>query len=729
MLARCILLAIVCCFIGAPDTSQALTMAVFPIEDLSQGQNGVNLELTDYLAWEMNRRGFDVIGNDTIVSFMDRNRVRWLGFLDTRHLILAKDEMGADLVLFGTMSLRGDALSPSYGLTLYLVRTSDTKTLWTSSGGLAQEDVVKLLGIGETKQGQGLLPHLAQDVLATWPNELEYNSKSQHALEIEDIELAPTHVRRGEKVVCNVRLRNTWPEEDAPRIFFKAAGRVYMARKESPGDIYRSDWEVAENDGRYPVTMVINWPSGHKKVSFLGAYNVDSSPPKLVLDLKGVQLEGTVAFRDQVIIIPRMLRREPVARWKLTVEDENGEEQLSYTGYGEMPNRFVWNGKGKEGWPAAEGLYKVSLQVWDRAENSSVASQPVAVARTPPAMILEAKNRGRDMIIDLSHDGKVPIAFWRMEMRSTTGEMIKVAEGSDLPVRMDVRMPNKVIKIADGLRSPGDSSDGKIIKVADGEEVSADSNSQKIIKVAEGHDTPANDKRTIIKVAQGEDRSNGGGATPKIIKVAEGQDATDVEKRKIIKVAEGDNSANGTAGPRKIIKVAGGQDATDIEKRKIIKVAEGDDSVNGTGGSRKIIKVAEGQDTASNEKRKIIKVAEGESTANGIVAPRKVIKVAEGDESMNISGTRRKVIKVADGSELPIIEKRNIIVLAGGEPYQADVVAPEDKDTRKVECIVTLRDVLGNQTKTKIADLIDYAEKQLVEESTSAGSQMWVDEF
>jgi hypothetical protein len=563
MRAGYVLLINILLWLALASTAQALTMAVFPIEDLSQGQNGVNDELTDYLSWDMNRRGFDVIGKDVVISFMARNRLRWLGFLDTRHILQAKEEMGADLVMFGTMSLREEKLSPAFGLNLYLVRTSDTKTLWTGSGGLGQQDIVHLLGINEPVNGDGLLAKLAQSVLASWPEELEYTSKPQHALEIEDIELEPSHVRRGDTVTCSVQLRTTWAEEDAPRIFFKAAGRVYMARRESSGSGYVGNWEVSENDGRYPVTMVINWPSGHKKVSFLGAYNVDSSPPKLVLDLKGVQLEGTVAFRDQVIIIPRMLRREPVARWKLTVEDENGEEQLSYKGYGEMPKRFVWNGRGKDGWPSDEGIYKVNLMVWDMAENLAVASQPVALARTPPAMVLEAKNRGRDMIVDLSNDGKVPIAFWRMEMRASDGELIKVAEGSELPTRMDVDFPSKVIKVADGLVPPA----------ADG---------NRVIKVAEGAEMP---------------------------------------------------------------------------------------------------------------------------------------------------GAGRRIIKVAEGTELPIIDNRRIIKVAGGEPLQTDVQAPEDKDTRKVECTVIMRDILGNQTKTRIDDLVGYAAEKERSKREEAGTPVWLEEF
>jgi hypothetical protein len=163
------------------------------------------------------------------------------------------------------------------------------------------------------------------------------------------------------------------------------------------------------------------------------------------------------------------------------------------------------------------------------------------------------------MIIDLSHDGKVPIAFWRMEMRSSTGEMIKVAEGSQLPVRMDVNIPTKVIKIADGLVPPTENA-GKIIKVAEDE------------------------------------------------------------------------------------------------------------------------------------------------------------------------GTR-KIIKVAEGEELPVTDKRRIIKVAGREPLQMDVLAPEDKDTRKVECIVVLRDILGNQTKTKISDLQEFADKQAMDAKGDDVSPVWVDEF
>ncbi|MCK4839147.1 MAG: hypothetical protein KAS94_10100, partial [Desulfobulbaceae bacterium] len=414
-----------------------------------------------------------------------------LGFMDTSNIVYAQKELGADLILFGTVATRQEDLSSSLGLTLYLVRTSDTRTIWTGSAGLSGQDIVNVLGINEESEREGLMARLTQEVLASWPEDLDIVAPQQAPLEIDGYSLTPERVQRGDEISCNVSLRNKWSEEDMPRIFFKAAGRVYRAEYTAVQK-YVSKWTVADSDGRYPVTMVVNWPSGRKKVAYIGSYRVDSTPPRVVLDLKGVQLQGTVAFRDKIIIVPRMLRREPVARWKLRVDDEMGEEQMSTYGYGNLPMRFVWNGLGRNGWPAEEGIYKISLQVWDRANNIAETIEPVAVARTPPTMVLEAKNRGRDMIVDLSHEGNVPVAFWRIEMRDDDGSVIKVAEGEELPARIDLNRPTRrTIKVADDLKSPG-----KTIKVADGLRPPS-----KTIKVAERLQPPR--KSTTIKVAAG----------------------------------------------------------------------------------------------------------------------------------------------------------------------------------------------------------------------------------
>jgi hypothetical protein len=564
-----------------PSAVRGETLAVFPIEDLSKGKNGINHEVSGYLAWEMNKRGFDVIAEAAVIPFMARHRMRWLGFLDTSSIVAAKEEIGADLILYGTVAVRQEEVSPTLGLTLYLVRTEDTRTIWTGTAGLSGQDIVNLLGIDEEEQKQGLMARLTQQVLHTWPDELGGIAPTQTPLEIANYDLQPEYVQRGEKVFCRVNLRSDWAEEDMPRVFFKAAGRVYRADNSGDRQVYMAEWIVADKDGRYPVTMVVNWPSGNNKVAYLGAYRVDSTPPRIVLDLKGMQLQGTVAFRDKIIIVPRMLRREPVARWQLRVEDELGEEQMSAFGHGNLPLRFVWDGLGKDGWPAEEGVYKVRLQVWDRANNVAETYEPVAVARTPPTMVLEAKNRGRDMIVDLSNEGSVPVAFWRMEMRDGEGAVIKVAEGEELPVRLDLNRPSgKSIKVADELKP------GKTIRVADDPQ-----------------------------------------------------------------------------SPSKTIKVA-----DELRPGKTIKVAD------------------------------------------ELRLPSKTIRVAE-----DLRPPKSTSIKVAEGT-----------------PQQSDELRPEDKDKRKVEATIIIRDILGNVRKEKIPDLDEYFDRMYQEQQAKevpTAKPVWMEDF
>ena len=44
------------------------------------------------------------------------------------------------------------------------------------------------------------------------------------------------------------------------------------------------------------------------------------------------------------------------------------------------------------------------------------------------------------MQVGLRHDGTVPLAYWRLEMWSMEGRIIKTAEGRELPVKFGVEL-------------------------------------------------------------------------------------------------------------------------------------------------------------------------------------------------------------------------------------------------------------------------------------------------
>ena len=50
--------------------AHAVTVAVFPVEDLSEGRNGVNFTLTDFLEQNLLEKGVEVIPTEKIIAFM-----------------------------------------------------------------------------------------------------------------------------------------------------------------------------------------------------------------------------------------------------------------------------------------------------------------------------------------------------------------------------------------------------------------------------------------------------------------------------------------------------------------------------------------------------------------------------------------------------------------------------------------------------------------------------------
>ena len=56
-------------------------------------------------------------------------------------------------------------------------------------------------------------------------------------------------------------------------------------------------------------------------------------------------------------------------------------------------------------------------------------------------MAVAAAKEGREVMVDLKHDSKVPLAFWRLEMWSKEGKLLKTAEGKDLPAQIGIELP------------------------------------------------------------------------------------------------------------------------------------------------------------------------------------------------------------------------------------------------------------------------------------------------
>ena len=133
--------------IGYPVEGKSL-IAVMPMENLSGAAVPVK-ELRKSLGAALKARGLNVLGEDVLEKFMDRNRVRYAGGL-TRGLGEAfQEETGTKAVLFLSIDHYDETAPPKIALSARLVSTGQkTVILWADGVEMAGNDAPGILGLG-----------------------------------------------------------------------------------------------------------------------------------------------------------------------------------------------------------------------------------------------------------------------------------------------------------------------------------------------------------------------------------------------------------------------------------------------------------------------------------------------------------------------------------------------------------------------------------------------------
>ena len=411
-------------------------MAVFPFQDLTAEGNGVNWPLTEQLEVALEEKGLDVLSKQAVLSFMALHRIRTLGHLETYQINLAKKELGAKLILLGSVCQNKTTPPPALTLALYLVRTNDGRTIWSNVEDICCVETKHLLGLREPKTIEEISPLLSHNILSTWPaNITEYTSK-QKQVDIESAWLRPLFVRSGHEVQCSVHLRTPWLPDNKPLVSLKIGEKIIPTKETAEEGFYEASWPAEEADGRYPVSLLIQWPDGKTDVNLIDSYFIDNQPPEFDLDIKGTELAGKTTFDGRLILIPRIHVREPILRWNIIFKNNKDEMIFNQETKGFPPAQLFWRGTDNEGHRFPNGDYQVFIQIWDRAGNMAEASQWLTIQRKKPQLEVKVAVAKQDLIIDLLHEKDIPVAFWRIKFRSANGVILKVSEGNSFPAQI-----------------------------------------------------------------------------------------------------------------------------------------------------------------------------------------------------------------------------------------------------------------------------------------------------
>ena len=247
---------------------------------------------------------------------------------------------------------------------------------------------------------------------------------------------------------CRIRFNESHAKETEMTVSVLVNEKIVEAVYLPQEQYYEAIWEATGRDGRYPVSVSINRGRLGRKNVFAGSFLIDGQPPEIVLSLRGQELDGEVILRRQLSIGPMLRDPEPIVTWTISILDASGQPVKTESGRGNLPGRFSWWGQRQDGVMAEDGLYSVQVEAWDRAGNTGVAAEKFRVLRKLPELTIATEKQGEGIQVDLSYDGKVPLAFWRVEVRSGLGTILQEKSGEKLPVRFIVPLGSENEKIS-----------------------------------------------------------------------------------------------------------------------------------------------------------------------------------------------------------------------------------------------------------------------------------------
>lgn len=429
-------------FLFCCGSASCQTLAVFPLLDLTVGPNGTNPLLTGYIRREAEVRGFELVDEQEIMQFMILHRIRSLGSLTTHQINLAGEELGADLVLQGTVCQLQDNPPTTVSLNLQLIRTTDASLAWARTEGLYYADLLSLLGLSDPKIMDDLYRVFFARLFDDIPSYIQLEGYGEESLDIDTVVLRPAFVRPGEIVDCKIRLFA--PRHGAgelPRVVARVGDEEHPLTLDQEGYYYEASWPAQNREGEYSVTLTGTWPSGKSRSSLIGTYSVDTHAPGVSIHVAGKPLNGKTAFNNALVIMPRLINPEPISRWLIQVINQQGEVIVNQGASQHIPWRFTWRGQASNGTLAPDGDYRIFFTVWDRVGWESSAEAEVSYLRMPPEINVDVSRENGAVTVNLQNVMTTPVSFWWMKFFDKTGRQLKLAQGEVLPAAIELQVP------------------------------------------------------------------------------------------------------------------------------------------------------------------------------------------------------------------------------------------------------------------------------------------------
>jgi len=442
-----ILLAVAALLLFDSFPAPAQKLVLLPMADLSKGENGVNLAFTKTVETTLKQLGVELVSSNKVMLFMAKNKIRSYHYLDDFLVKKIGTEFDSPLVLIGTIA-ELDTPEPSIGVTFTALDTADGNPVWATSAATSAREQVRILGIGQPETTADLARPLLKKALAPLAK-LAHKSELSESRDFQllGLQLSPGYVKGGQAVEGTLKIHFLGKRPTLIAVE-SAAGKSYL-QYDRRTDSYQGEWFAPRKDGSYKVDLRLEWGRERtvKLIKAVASYEVINEPPGLSMEIKkAVKVGQRLAFRNHILILPRISNIRPMAGWSLEIKKDNGDSVVYEEYEGDMPERMVWEGRGSDGFMLANGVYDITLRVWDLAGNRSADTRRVALQASAPKVLARITHSGSKANLNLSVEGhyEFPLTSWQVKLQSPSGKLLVKGKGTELPAILEFSPPEGV---------------------------------------------------------------------------------------------------------------------------------------------------------------------------------------------------------------------------------------------------------------------------------------------
>jgi hypothetical protein len=385
--------------------------------------------------------GATLVPEADVLSFMAGNRLRGAGYVDSFTVKQMGRDLHCSLVLLGTIT-ELEGADPALGLTLMAFDAESGRLVWAKTSATSLGEQVTVLGVGQPEQVDELKAGLFDDLLGSLRKKVSTRIMPLNRLyQLAGVQISPAYAKGGSEVEGVVRIR--FLDAHPARISIETEHGPVNLYRDTAGDSYRGRWRAPLQEGNYSVSLGLEWGRNRsvERVENVASYMVINESPQLSLEIKkGIQTGEVIAFRDHLLILPRLARSKPMTRWLLEIKNEDGEILVREEHEGNLPERMVWEGRDGSRRKMANGTYEIVLHAWDLAGNHTVDARMVALQSSAlPVTVATFNENGKTFLKIETSDAKgFPLSSWSLDATSLQGEALVKIEGTDLPAMIEL---------------------------------------------------------------------------------------------------------------------------------------------------------------------------------------------------------------------------------------------------------------------------------------------------